>query len=245
MGHHKLAAVLLTALTAAGAERAYLTERVMQMNGQTTSGGAIVVSGRSSTGATFVHNGIGFAFLRFPDGAEQRVRINVAKKTTFYLTRAEMADVERTPESDCLKSPNGHPTMFASIAGREVLLGIATVKIRSVTPSARSMEWRVPSAGCVLVQTGIEFLDPATGRIGSTTTERMTKFEFKEPEAKWFDSSSYEEVKPSVADHAEILFNTRGRGPGRPLDDNFAKMMERVDASYKRKKPYGRTRNGL
>lgn len=135
--------------------------------------------------------------------------------------------------------------MFASIAGREVLLGIATVKIPSVTPRARSMACRVPSAACVLVQTGFEFLDPATGRIGSTTTERMTKFEFEKPEAKWFDSSGSEEVKPSIADHADVLFNTRGRGLKRPLDAKMVEIMKRADAAYKRRNPNGRTRNGL
>ncbi len=75
---------------------------------------------------------------------------------------------------------------------------------------------------------GIEFLDPATGRIGSTTTERMN-----------------EEVKPSVAAHAEVMFNTRGRRPGKPFDYKFVKMMERIDATYMRKNPNGRTRNGL
>ena|GEM_PF-3836650 len=59
----------------------------------------------------------------------------------------------------------GGPTMLATIAGREELLGIPAVTSWQVTPSARALTERVPSAGCVMVRMGTDFLDPATGRI--------------------------------------------------------------------------------
>ena len=245
MRNYRSAAMLLMALTVRAAERPYVTERSRQINGHSAGSGPAIVSGRSSTGATFVHDPMGHAILRFPDGTEQRLFTNVMKKITFFRTPAEALEVELAPESDCMKNGDGSPALFATLAGREKLLGVDTVRILDVTPSARAVSWRVPGAGCVLVQMGVEWLDPATGRMGSVTTERMTKFEFKEPEVKWFASTGYEEVTPSAAQQAEIFFNTRGRGPKQPLDDKIVEIMERADANYKRRNPNGRTRNGL
>ncbi len=245
MRHYRLAAMLLMAWIVGAAERPYITERGRQMNGHSAGSGPAIVSGRSSTGATFVHDPMGHAILRFPDGTKQRLFTNLSKKTTFFGTPAEALQVELTPESDCMKDGDGSPSVFATLAGREKLLGVDTVRILHVTPSARAVSWRVPAAGCALVQMGVQWLDPATGRMGSVTTEQMTKFEFREPEVKWFASNGYEEVTPSAAQQAQLFFNTQGRGPKQPIDDKIMELLKRDDANYKRRNPDGRTRNGL